>query len=226
MVFTRGRTAKKRLGIDWDVPVWKEKRKDVQHTGTAGPLTRPRAFEFLAGKDKRPLLVMCECRLCAGSDFALLAREANNERTMLLTHWFHCVRLPATVLHKDHPLRSLFAKKHPPHLYVATRDGATVIELPGNQTPSQVWKAMSSILRQTYKSDPNRRVKQLLAVLNDFDTLDGKEAGLRRRLDKALEDHGPKSAKFKRLRAQFEGLQKTRKELLAQEEKLRDLGIK
>lgn len=226
MVFTRGRTAKRRLEIDWDVPVWNETRKDVQRTSSVVHLTKPRAFEFLAGKDKRPLLVMRECRLCAGSDFALLARATRNERTMLLTRWFHCVRLPSTVLHKDHPVHSLFAERHPPHLYVATRDGATVIELPGSQTRSQVWKAMSSILRQTHKSDPNRRVKQLLAMLNDFDNLDEKEAGLRRRLDKSLEVHGPKSAEFKRLRTQFEGLQRMRKKLLAREEKLRDLGIK
>ena len=52
------------------------------------------AYAMLAGEDHRPLLVLRECMTCNGTDDALMTRKADNERTMLLSRWFHCVKLP------------------------------------------------------------------------------------------------------------------------------------
>ena len=172
MVFTRGRTAKKRLKIDWKVPVYIAEQ--VQHTASATVLTREEAFAFLRKDDKRPLLVLRECHACAGTDLALLSRATNNERTMLLTSWFQCVKLPSTVLRRDHALRNLFPATRPPHLFFSTNDGKEVLTLPGNQTPSRVWKAMTKMLRKTYKGDSTKAVKQLLGMLEQFDKVDAK----------------------------------------------------
>ena len=51
-----------------------------------------------------------ECYLCKGSDVALLSRELNNDRTILLTNWFHCVKLPANTTAADHPVWVQFAR--------------------------------------------------------------------------------------------------------------------
>jgi hypothetical protein len=227
MVFTRGRSAKKRLQIDWDVPVYTAPKHDPQRTGrAAGILTKDAAFAFIRGADRRPLLVLRECNVCAGSDFALLQRATGNDRTMLLTQWFHCVRLPASITHAEHGLHNLFAGARPPHLFFATNDGKEIETLPGDQTQSVVWTTMTKVLRRSYRDDPTAAVKQLLELLNDFDGLDQREAQLRRRLDAEIERHGPASAGFKRLKAKFSEMQKERKALLARERKLRDLGIK
>jgi hypothetical protein len=224
MVFTRGRTSQKRLEIAWRVPVYQGSA--FAHTGTSNVLSREKAFAFIRGTDPRPLLVLRECHMCSGTDFALLRRATNNERTMLLTRWFRCVKLPSSVLDKDHALRELFPRKQPPHLFFATNDAKQIITLPGNQTPSAVWKCMTKILRESYEGSPSKAVKQLLVTLDKFDTLDSKQMQVRRRLDRTLETAGPKSRKFKELKAQFDALEKQRKALLAREKKLSDLGLK
>lgn len=224
IVLTRGPTSKQRLQIAWDVPVYDA--PVFRHTGVAGSLTRDAAFAFIRGEDRRPLLVMRECRRCSGTDYALLRRAANNERTMLLTRWFHCVRLPASVLEKDHPLRRLFPEEKPPHLFFASTDGKEIVTLPGDQVPSSVWKGMTKILRKTYAGNSTKTVKLILGVLDAFDTLDGKQMALRRRLDQTLENEGPKSKKFKTLKARFDKLEVRRRALLKKEAKLIDLGLK
>ena len=57
---------------------------------------------------------MRECERCKGTDHALLSRSLDNEQTVLLTHWFHCVKLPPNVLEAKHPL---------PNMFLRTKDG-------------------------------------------------------------------------------------------------------
>ena len=61
-------------------------------------LSREDAFKVIAGNDPRPLLVLRECKVCNGTDDALLKGGIDNERTFLLSRWFHCVKLPVDVL--------------------------------------------------------------------------------------------------------------------------------
>ena len=225
MVFTRGRTSAKRLQIEWDVPTYTVE-KSTAPTAVSHVLSRDAALSFVRGEDKRPLLVMRECQECVGTDFALLRRSTNNERTMLLTRWFHCVKLPSTVTRKDHPLHNLFSQKAPPHLFFTTRDGKETVTLAGNLAPSQVWKRMIKVLRLSYKRNPSRAVKSLLNTMNKFDTLDEKELQARRQLDRTLEKSGPKSSRFKKLKTALDGILKERKALLAKEKRILDLGLK
>ena len=120
----------------------------------------------------------------------------------------------------------MFAGRKPPHLFFSTNDGKFVQSLPGDQTPSKVWKTMTAILRKSYKNDSKVAVKRLLAILNEFDNVDAKEDGLRRRMDRIIETKGPKDPKFKELRKRFRNLQKIRKQLVAREDKLRNLKIR
>ena len=220
MVFTRGKTAKQRLKIDWDAPTFRRAKLGSQSTmASRKPFSRAAALIRLCGTDKRPLLVLRECNQCAGSDFALLSRSMENDRTMLLTHWFHCVKLPASVRHKSHPMHGLFPGDNPPHLFFATADGAQIETLPGSQTQTQVWQKMTRILRKSYRSNPVTATKQRLEILNAFDILDAKESQVRRKLDREVERRGPKSSRFKQLKARFASLRKQRKALLTKERK-------
>ncbi|MCA8955858.1 MAG: hypothetical protein KDC87_07280 [Planctomycetes bacterium] len=223
-MFTRGRSSKQRLAIDWEVPV-PEKQHVGKQTVAAVKLDMRGALAKLAGADRRPLLVLRECTKCRGTDDALLTRSLDNERTMLLTGWFHCVRLPATVRERSHPLRVLFADR-PDHVLFATFDGSQVHTLRGDQTQAEVWKTMSGLLRASYKRDAVNAVKDMLELLNQFDTLDSQDAEVSRRLDDTLEKRGPKSPQFRRLKSRHDALQAKRKELLAREKKLRDLQLK
>ena len=65
-------------------------------------LSREEAVKKIAGTDPRPLLVVRECNLCRGANHALLSHKLDNERTLLLTQWFHCVKLRPNVLDKNH----------------------------------------------------------------------------------------------------------------------------
>jgi hypothetical protein len=105
----RGPSAQELLEIDWKYPVFKAEAKLADDGRTvAGTVQRAlpleRAVAYLAGEDPRPLLVLRECLVCNGTDKALLGAEADNEKTVLLTRWFHCVKLPVDVMLKeDHP---------------------------------------------------------------------------------------------------------------------------
>ena len=64
------------------------------------------------------------------------------------------------------PFRKLLTEKHPPHLFLSSWDGETVIPLTGLQTQTQLWKAMDSLLSKYYRSDTKRALKELAKLLN------------------------------------------------------------
>src|SRR5262245_57154135 len=126
LTFHRGRSAKERLQIDWTYPVWKPKAGPTDGATTFAAeiehaLPLDEAFAWIASDAHRPLLVLRECDLCKGTDHALLSRTLDNEQTVLLTHWFRCVKLPTNVLDSKHPFAALFRNgqtgDHLPHLF-------------------------------------------------------------------------------------------------------------
>ena len=226
MVFTHGATSKKLLEIDWDYPVYVPAEVPAEGLTAARPVRRALSFEdamsAIAGEDPRPVLVLRECLSCRGTDLALLSREFANERTMLLTDWFHCVKLPATVSAKDHPFHALFPDHS--HLFLAQADGKELLRFDGRQSQRSLWKAMNKVLKANYQTSPERNVKDLLKLLSQFDVVDDKQARLLRELDEELETKGPKSARFRKLKRELDSVTKDRKELLAQEKRLRKLA--
>jgi hypothetical protein len=131
------------LEITWAYPVWKpvedKPREGSQTSGTMVERALPldQAYAYIAGGDRRPLLILRECERCKGTDHALLSRSLDNEQTVLLTHWFHCVKLPTNVLTENHPFFNLFKREKDgdriPHLFFCDPDGANKAALPGDQ---------------------------------------------------------------------------------------------
>lgn len=188
------------------------------------------AYELVTDGDRRPLLILRECERCKGTDHALLSRSLDNEQTVLLTHWFRCVKLPPNILEKNHPLTNLFKPEKEgdpiPHLFFVDPDGSNRTPLPGDQAQSVLWDTMFSYLDRCYEGNAEKSVKELRKVLDQYDRVDGLEQEVKSRIDREIEKRGLKSPKLKQLDKQLEKLTKERKELAAKEKELRDLALK
>lgn len=226
LVFTHGRTSKALLEIDWDHPVYVPPTEDGEQTRSpvAPVLSFADALAYIAGKDSRPLIVLRECLNCQGTDLALLSQTLRNERTLLLTRWFHCVKLPPQVALKDHPLNALFPEHS--HVFLCSADGKRRIDFDGEQPQSSLVKAMTGLLRDSYDRDPETSVKELLRILTQFDRIEEQEALHLKDLDQELEQRGARSPKVARLRAELEKLGKEKAELVQRQKELSDLGLK
>ena len=214
----RGPSSRELLTIDWQFPVYAPKttksRRGTTATAERKSLPVEMAFNELAGNDPRPLLVLRECFACSGTDDALLSRTADNERTVLLSKWFHCVKLPPDVLEENHPFRALFSEKDPAHLFVAHRDGTELAELKGDQSRRELWKVMEARLGEEYEGRPASSVKGLFRLLDRYDLLDEKQGLLEAQLEEEIEDRGPKSSKVKKRRKKIEKLKAEREKLV------------
>ncbi len=222
----------------WEHPVWKppvpEGRAPAPDATVAEAprraLPREEAFAWIAGEDPRPLLVLRECRSCAGTEKALLSTSENNEKTLLLSKWFHCVRLPVHVTEPDHPFAKLWEEKLPgggiPHLFLATPDGRVVIPLRGDQSQSELHGAMEKMLAIHYRRDPARNAREIGKLLARLDHIDSMEATLKERFDHEIEKNGPDSPKLRRIRQDLDDLKQERKEVLMRYEKLLEVPLR
>jgi len=224
------------LKVVWTYPVYKPttpERKPGDRT-VAKEVDRAlpveQAFMLVADGDKRPLLIMRECELCKGTDHAVLSRSLDNEQTVLLTHWFRCVKLPPNVLTDKHPFYNLFKKgedeKKVPHLFFADPNGDNKSALPGDQSQSDLWKVMFTYLDRCYDENAKVAIKQLRKVLGQYDKLDAEEQLVRSRIDKEIEKHGPKSKQLKKFDKDLAEVAEERAKLRAQEQELRDLALR
>ncbi len=227
----RGDTARELLELEWTYPVYKDEAREelLAQGGTVAAevlraLPRDEAYRRVAGDDPRPLLVLRECGFCEGSDDALLSTRFDNDKTVLLSHWFHLVKLPNHVLAEEHPFRNLFDEDEPAHLFVATPDGAIERALSGQQSQTELWNAMSEVLTEVYPiKDPEDRVQDMYRILDRLDELDQEDGRLHAKFSDELEKRGPKSKKLKRIRKDIDELEGDRDELLAELAGLREL---
>jgi len=236
--FRRGKSAKKLLEVNWVHPVYRaiETPTTPQREGQTVAVMEERAlpveqaYEFVTDGDRRPLLVLRECDRCKGTDHALLSRTLDNEQTVLLTHWFRCVKLPTNVLNEKHPLYNMFkpAKEGDriPHLFFADPDGQNRVALPGDQPQTQLWATMLSYLDRCYAESAKEAIKELRQVLSQYDMLDEQEQETKGRIDREIEKRGPESDKLPKLEADLAKFAKERQKLLAKEKELRDLALK
>lgn len=234
--FRRGRTTKDILKVQWTYPVYKPttpRRKPGERTvakAVERALPIEKAYELVADGDKRPLLILRECELCKGTDHAVLSRTLDNEQTVLLTHWFRCVKLPPNILTEKHPFYNLFKKgekqKRVPHLFFADPNGDNKVALPGDQSQSKLWKVMFTYLDRCYDENAKVAIKQLRKVLGEYDKLDAHEDLIRARIDKEIEKNGPKSKKLAKFNKQLDKANEERMALRKKEQELRDLVLK
>lgn len=193
------------LKLAWDYPTYQSQKsgtgsvaREMRHA-----LTEQDAFRIIAGNDPRPLLVLRECLVCNGTDDALLSKGADNERTFLMSSWFHCVKLPVDVLEKDHPFYEIFGHDDPEHLFVAMADGSSKIMLESQTSRVELWDSMQEILSASYRKDTQPVVKLVSKQFDRMDLLDSKLLDLKAKRNEALESDGLKSTKLEKIDAEM-----------------------
>jgi len=189
-------------------------------------LPREEAVLYLAGDDRRPLIVLRECKLCNGTDDALLSRQEDNTRTLLMTRWFRCVKLPMEVLEENHPFHKLFEEEHPPHLFICRWDGSDAIPLRGDRSRAELWKNMERMLASEYLGSYEDAVKDIEKIFTQYDVLDQRIQRLEVDFESEIEDAGPKSRKLKKIRKDLEEARQDMADLKKREQKVSDIKLK
>jgi len=200
------------LQIQWDFVVY---TPDVQRSdGTSVKAAREAlpadtAFRWIAGTDPRPLLVLRECPVCNKTDSALLRPGSDNERTIVLSRWFHCVKLPVDVIQPDQPFHALFPTNDAEHLFVCSVDGSSRIPLESDTSRPELWSAMSKVLAASYAKDPTSAAKEILHAHDKLDALDFHVRDLEKSRDDQIESAGHLDKdKVKKLEKELEATKK------------------
>jgi hypothetical protein len=192
----------------WDYPVYDpEAGKVTEGTSSRAArkaLTREEAVRFLAGDDPRPLLVLRECKVCNGTDEALLKGGIDNEKTFLMSAWFHCVKLPVDVMEENHPFHNLFVEDKPEHLFVCSVDGSNHKPLQSQTSRTELWESMRDLIALEYEDKPDRPLKKITALLDKLDDADRRVRELTERRDEILEEDGPDSRQLPKLKKKLE----------------------
>lgn len=225
----RGQSAKTVLKLAWDYPSYTE--EVVATTGSVAKkarraLSKEDAFLYVAGNDPRPLLVLRECKTCNGTDDALLSKGGDNEKTFLLSTWFHCVKLPVDVLTPEHPFYEMFNHEDPEHLFVASRDGSQKVLLQSDTSRTELWDAMGKVLTASYAKDPQPVVRQVQKSLDRLDVLDERLLDLRSKKGELFETEGADSPKLRKINLEIDETQKEIAAILDQVAKTAKLELK
>ena len=177
----------------------------------------------MRGDDPRPLLILRDCEGCKNKEGDLLQRTLVEERTLLATGWFNCIRFGHEVMEPSHPFYVLFDHERHPHIVMSSWDLKTFIQV-HRASPKELWKAMKRVLGKDYKKSPESAMKNITKLLTEYDALDDRENALQEQLNTKRERG--KDSRAKILEKELAELAEEREELIADEMKLRDLGFK
>lgn len=218
LTLTHGVTAQGLLQIAWDYAVFEGPKQTSATQALPLPMTPEAAIAQLAGNDNRPLLVLRECRACRGTDLALLRTDAvANERTLLLTRFFHCVRLPASVVEPTHAFSRLFSGHT--HLFLCDSDGSDRIDFSGSLSQSELIQTMRKAIDRNNDIDATGALNALQQALAQLDRVDAQEADTRLAIDKELDHRGDRT-RIGALQKRGNALVTERKAILARIEEL------
>ena len=209
--FTRQETSAARLKIQWETYVKVQEER----------LDRETALREVKGRDPRPVLLLRDCDMCVGKDDALLESSMEDEKILLASRWFHCVRVDKGVLKSSHPLNSLFPDNNAPHMILYSNDGAVAEGLGGRPSAKKLWTVINKVLARDYVKPAEQAMAKLIALLSRFDALDSRKEELAGQREKT-QDPKKASALDKELRTIGEQMQKAKED----EKKIADLGLR
>lgn len=186
--------------MHWDYPVYTP--PVVPSSGGTAPavvrhaLSREEALRLVAGNDPRPLLVLRECPVCNKTDDALLKGGPDNDRTLVLAQWFHCVKLPVDVVEVNHPFNALFPNDDAEHLFLALADGGARQPLESDGSRTELWGSMAQVLGLAYEKNPAPGYADVLKRFGNLDILDSKVLDLEARQGIEMENARPDKQKI------------------------------
>jgi hypothetical protein len=189
------------MKLNWDYPVYAAtggpRSDDTAVKARRSALTREEALKVLAGKDPRPLLVLRECPVCNKTDDALLTPDTDNEKTLIYSRWFHCVKLPVDVVSADHPFHALFPTDESEHLFVSAPDGSGKIPLESDTSRPELWSSMLQVLTAAYAQSPAEALKGIVRHIDRIDVLHHKITELEGKRSELMEKPHVDPAKIK-----------------------------
>ena len=152
----------------------------------------------------------------------------NNEKTKLLLHWFHCIKLPAEVETKNHPFHNLFHFKHGfrPHLFICAADGKSKKVFTGAQPQSLLQRELNKLINIAYKKKPKPAIQAMMKFLTKFDMYDLRESELLTQIDLAREASGPKSPRVKKIQKTLEKVRLKKAKAMKMAKAVCDLKLK
>ena len=209
--FTRLETSASRLKIQWENYVKVQEER----------LDRDTALREVKGRDPRPVLLLRDCDACAGKDDALLESSMEDEKILLASRWFHCVRVDKGVLKSNHPLNALFPDNNAPHMILYSNDASVAMPLGGRPSAKKLWSAMNKVLTRDYVKPAEQAMTRLIALLSKFDALDSRKEELSGQREKT-EDAKKASALDQELRMLADQMKKAKED----EKKASDLGLR
>jgi len=206
----RGVSSQALLKMDWEYPVY-QAPDEARGTGTAPvamrrALSRDEALRFIAGNDPRPLLVLRECQVCNKTDDALLKGGPDNDRTLVLSRWFHCVKLPVDVIDPSHPFNALFPNNDSEHLFVALATGDSKVALESEGSRTDLWAGMGQVLELAYDKNPAGSYADVLKRIDKLDLLDFKITEVEARKGLEMESARPDRKKVDAMDSEIAGL--------------------
>lgn len=206
----RSAATRELMKLTWDYPVYAV-TEGPRSEGTTvkakrSALSLAEAMRAVAGNDPRPLLVVRECSVCNKTDDALLTPGVDNEKIMLYSRWFHCVKLPVDVRQPDHPFNALFPSDDSEHLFVSKVDGSQRIPLESDTSRTELVASMDHVLAATYAAAPSEAVKSILRSLDRIDALHIKLAELTNRKGELMERPSADTAKIKAVQEEIDSV--------------------
>ena len=226
----RGRTTKKMMEVDWAYPVWKPEVTDdsgeTQGSMARAALPYEDAWQWIAGDDKRPLLVLREFDRIDHPDNPKLSAKLFSEKARMLAQWFHCVRLPATVDEGNHPFHQLFATEGAGNLFFAQADGSNRVDFDVKMGQADLYKMMQATLDTAYDADIKAMLREMPKLMGQIDRYDAEIQELKEAMDSEIERKGPRSPRLQRLKADLKEREAIREKLLAQHKDMLDLKLR
>lgn len=216
----RGPSSRITLQIDWEHATCSGSAAPAGDRTTAVQQRRAlgadEALATIVGQDRRPVLVLRECLQCAGTEDALMSDNENNERTYLLSRWFHCIKLSPDVLEDDHPFRNLFPGDKPSHLFIANADGSARHDLEGEHSRRELWDAMEGAIEANYEGGHEAALSSLGKILDELDEVDRAISDYETRYELAVATDGARAAKTKKIQKELNERRGRRADLLAE----------
>jgi hypothetical protein len=223
----RGPTTRSLMKVLWEYPVQAAEHSDATQVEQRTSLSRADAIRALAGDDPRPLLVVRECVSCNKTDRTLLSPGVDNERTILLSRFFHCVKLPMNANEAGSPYQALFSSTSPEHMFVCQKDGSAPMSLATEDSRPELWATLERALSASYTKDAAAAVREMSKQIDLIDTYERQLQELERRRDGLVEGESrPDASKVRRLEEDAIRLRQSMQSSIASIDRLSHMGFK
>lgn len=206
--FRRDDETLRHFAVDWSFPSTPEVEQ---------PLSFETAIREIAGSDARPILVRRHGHAVEQEQDQRVETLLQDEELRVLSRFFHCVDLPDTTRHPEHPFANLYDPARPPLMFLTDAQGAESVGFSGLESRTQVRDAVYVTIARCYEGDAKQVAKELRRSIEDYDRLLPLERQTAADLDDAIVADGTDSSRVHKLQDRLAQVRKDLEELKAKE---------